>query len=280
MASATLNYLIPYPQNTDSVDVAGDIQNLAEHLDQNLNEIIADNVGLMVQSNSESGISVIYNDVDNTLDFTTNSFNINLINAVSGSATVTGLSNTNISTVAKNFNIVLSGDVSASATVTNLSNTELIASVNDDSHYHTPSTLYDLFLSDIQDFEQLTLQDGDAVVYNSQSAIWTNDIPGRRLFVAEYPSSITVQRTDVGKTIELNSSSAITVTIPNSASATLPNNSYIAFVRKGSGSVTFVPGNGVIINSLNGNLSISGRYGKAEIYKTDTNTWILTGDLS
>ena len=78
-----------------------------------LNEYIADTVGAMVTSNTESGITVAYQDADNTLDFTvgtlnqdttgtaTNATNVtvtdnestnenNLISFVAGAATSTG----------------------------------------------------------------------------------------------------------------------------------------------------------------------------------------------
>ncbi len=63
-----------------------------------LSEYIADTIGAMVTSNTESGISVTYEDSDNTLDFDVADFTITLSGDVTGSATVTNLGSVTIST--------------------------------------------------------------------------------------------------------------------------------------------------------------------------------------
>ena len=56
-----------------------------------LAEYVADTVGAMVSSNTESGISVSYQDSDNTLDFNVDDFTITLGGDLSGSVTITDL---------------------------------------------------------------------------------------------------------------------------------------------------------------------------------------------
>jgi hypothetical protein len=114
MAQNTTNYGFPYPEDADPVDVAGDIQALAEDIDINLGEIIADTVGTMVTSNTENGISVTYDDADNTLDFDVEDFDITLL-----------------------------GDVSGSASIVNLASASVNVTVIDDSHNHSSSTITD-----------------------------------------------------------------------------------------------------------------------------------------
>jgi hypothetical protein len=66
-------------------------------------EAVSDVVGAMVSSNTESGISVTYDDTDNTLDFDVSDFDITLSGDVTGTATVTNLGNVTISaTIAAN----------------------------------------------------------------------------------------------------------------------------------------------------------------------------------
>ena len=65
----TPNYGFPYPEASDPVDVAGDIEALAKGIDEDLGELIQDTVGGMVSSNTESGISVTYNDELGKLNF-------------------------------------------------------------------------------------------------------------------------------------------------------------------------------------------------------------------
>ena len=91
MAATTNNYGFPYPQDSDIVDVAGDIQSLAEDIDTKLSEAIADTVGTMVTSNTENGIIVTYDDADNTLDFDVADFTLTFLGDVSGSANITNL---------------------------------------------------------------------------------------------------------------------------------------------------------------------------------------------
>lgn len=66
-------------------------------------EAVADAVGAMVSSNTESGISVSYDDADNTLDFDVADFSITLSGDLTGSGTVTNLGDVTISaTIAAN----------------------------------------------------------------------------------------------------------------------------------------------------------------------------------
>lgn len=103
-----------------------------------LNEYIADTVGAMVSSNSESGIAVTYQDADNTLDFDVGDFTVTLTGAVTGSGTVTNLGNVSIATTATaDPTLTINGDASGSATFTNLGNATLTLTIADDSHNHT-----------------------------------------------------------------------------------------------------------------------------------------------
>jgi len=80
--------------------VVGNIDNFTEN--------VQDIVGAMVSDNTESGISVTYDDADGTLDF-------NVADPT----------------------ITLTGDVTGSATMTNLGNVSITATVGDDTHSHT-----------------------------------------------------------------------------------------------------------------------------------------------
>ena len=78
----------------------------------------------------------------------------------------------------------------------------------------------------------------------------------------------------------IDSPSNLDVTIPPNSSAPFPIGSRLDVVRVGTGTVTFVQGSGVTINSKNSNKKIAARYSAASIIKTDTNTWVLIGDLT
>ena len=69
-----------------------------------LSETIADTVGAMVSSNTESGITVAYQDADNTLDFTVGTLNQDTTGTA---ATVTDAAQTNITRVGSSLGIGL-----------------------------------------------------------------------------------------------------------------------------------------------------------------------------
>jgi len=85
-----------------------------------LNEYIADTVGAMVSSNSESGISVSYQDADNTLDFDVADFTIELTGDVTGTGTVTNLGNVSFATTIAANSVALGTDTTGNyvATIT------------------------------------------------------------------------------------------------------------------------------------------------------------------
>lgn len=93
-------------------------------------------------------------------------------------------------------------------------------------------------------------------------------------------SSYTVALSDAGKTLTIDSASDLDVTIPPNSSTAFPVGSRLDVVRVGTGAVTFVPDTGVTVNSKNSNKKIAARYSAASIIKTDTNTWVLIGDLT
>lgn len=98
-----------------------------------LSEYIADTVGAMVTSNTESGIAVTYQDADNTLDFDVGDFTITMTGAVTGSGTVTNLGNVSIATTATNDpTITLTGAVTGSGTMTNLGNVSITTTATAD----------------------------------------------------------------------------------------------------------------------------------------------------
>ena len=75
--------------------------------DDSFVEDIQDLVGTMVTSNTETGLSVVYDDLNGKLNFSTNNFVIALGGDVSGTATVTNLGNTTITTQIANDAVAL-----------------------------------------------------------------------------------------------------------------------------------------------------------------------------
>ena len=93
-------------------------------------------------------------------------------------------------------------------------------------------------------------------------------------------TSITISKDDAGKTILMDSATDITVTVPLNSTTPFVIGQKVEIVRTGSGNVTIGYADGVTINSKNSNKKIAARYSGAVLTKTDTNTWLLIGDLT
>jgi len=107
---------------------------------------------------------------------------------------------------------------------------------------------------------------------------------GSNAFMVEKTASHTIELVDAGKTIEMNLSSSGTVTIPVDSALDFPIGAQIAFIRTGTGEITFeaetVGAESVTILSKNSNKKIAARYTQAIIVKKAANTWYLFGDLT
>jgi hypothetical protein len=94
-------------------------------------------------------------------------------------------------------------------------------------------------------------------------------------------SDFTLALADKNSTILCNKTtdSAHTITIPVNSSIPFPIGTQISFVQIGSTQVVF-GGAGVTLNSDNSKKKIMVRYGVASLIKTDTDTWVLFGQLT
>ena len=105
---------------------------------------------------------------------------------------------------------------------------------------------------------------------------WSGDSADLSLKTSDY----TLAKSDAGKTINASSSSGITITVPANSTTPFNNGQKIEIFRSGTGNVTINGASGVTINSKNSNRKIAAQYSGCVILKTDTNTWLLIGDLT
>jgi hypothetical protein len=89
---------------------------------------------------------------------------------------------------------------------------------------------------------------------------------------------------DAGKTIDVESSSDVVITIPVDANVAFPIGTQIAFVQSGAGKIIFagetVGLDTITILSKNSNKRTASQYTQAILVKKSTNTWYLFGDLT
>lgn len=79
-----------------------------------------------------------------------------------------------------------------------------------------------------------------------------------------------------GNYIQANNAAALAITVPSGLTGLVP----LVVEATGAGTVSFVAGAGVTINSLNAALEISGRYGVATLYPKGSNVYTLFGALA
>jgi hypothetical protein len=84
---------------------------------------------------------------------------------------------------------------------------------------------------------------------------------------------------DAYKLVSFGSGSATSVTIPTNDNVAYAIGTQIDCFQAGAGAVTFAGDTGVTVNSLSGNKTINGQYVGVSLVKTDTNTWLLVGNL-
>lgn len=110
--------------------------------------------------------------------------------------------------------------------------------------------------------------------YYNGSWRYINDSTDLQTKLTDY----TIQLSDVGKTIVMDSSLDTTLTVPTNASVPFIIGQRLDIIRYGTGNVTI--GGTPVINSKNGNKKIAARYSGATLIKVDTDTWLLIGDLT
>ena len=89
-------------------------------------------------------------------------------------------------------------------------------------------------------------------------------------------TNYTLVASDNGKLIDVNSSSNLTITIPQNV---LDVGAQLILARRGTGTVTVSPGAGVTLLSRNSDRSIASQYSSATLIQTSSNNWYLFGDL-
>ena len=86
-------------------------------------------------------------------------------------------------------------------------------------------------------------------------------------------ASYTLSLSDAGRTVEMNSASATTLTVPTNAAAAFPLGTVVWVTRQGAGTVT-VAGTGVTLRARNG-AAAPAQYAAGRLWKRATDEWFL-----
>lgn len=128
-----------------------------------------------------------------------------------------------------------------------------------------------IFNTDTSSLQVNTAADGAAGVWaEAGGPLATN---------AQTGTTYTLVLTDKNKIVELNNAGAITLTVPDNATAAFGIGDMIHLLQTGAGQVTVVGGAGVTVNG-NPGLKLAGQWAMATLLKRATNTWVLFGNIS
>lgn len=272
MPSYTLNYSLPYPIQTDAVDVASDIQSLASEVDQ-------------VLANKASTASPVFtgipeaptasSDTDTTqiatTEFVINQGYLKISNAASIYATIDSPAITGIPTAPT----AIIGTNS-----TQIATTEFVTTaINNIDALPLQATNGGKFLTtdgSTASWQQIATTDVDGLD-TVISNLSTTYAPLNLLFNSQ-TASYQLVLTDAAKQVEINSASANTLTIPNDTAANFPIGTTILVLQSGSGQTTIAGASGVTVNGTPG-LKLRTQWSVATLVKRGVNLWLASGDV-
>ena len=92
-------------------------------------------------------------------------------------------------------------------------------------------------------------------------------------------TTYTLAVADAGQLVTLANASAITLTVPTNASVPFAIGTQITIAQSGAGQVTISPAVGVTVSAADTATKLRVQWSAATLIKTDTNNWILIGDI-
>jgi hypothetical protein len=106
------------------------------------------------------------------------------------------------------------------------------------------------------------------------------DYPVNTVVLNTQTNNYTLVLTDSAKVVEVNATTAKTLTVPPNSSVAFPVGTVIEVDQIGAGQVTITPGAGVTLHALGGALKLSGQYAACSLRKRGTDEWVVVGSLS
>jgi hypothetical protein len=99
------------------------------------------------------------------------------------------------------------------------------------------------------------------------------------LQIIEKTASHTLVLSDKDKLIEMNSSSANTLTVPLNSSEAFQIGSQLNILQTGTGQTTIAPVSGSVTVNATPGLKLRAQWSSATLIKRAENVWVLAGDL-
>lgn len=175
------------------------------------------------------------------------------------STSISNLSDTNVATPAAGQGLVYDG--------TNWVNQDVATQTELDNHTSATSAHgvsgSVVGTSDTQTLTNKTINDS------------SNDVVTYTKINTQTGTAYTLVLSDAGKLVQMNNSSANTLTIPTNASVAFPIGTKIIVQQYGAGATTISPDTGVTLRDPNSLASISTQYDTRVIIKTSTDEWVI-----
>jgi hypothetical protein len=147
--------------------------------------------------------------------------------------------------------------------------TALFADVNGDIKYKNDNDYYTTLKTSLNTADRVyTFPDVSGVVALQE------------IIFDKKATSYTLVLGDAYKLIEMEVTSANTLTIPTNASVPFPLGTQILVSQLGTGQTTITPSGGVTLRSSGGKTKTSAQYSMCTLIKRGTNEWYLSGDLT
>ena len=93
-------------------------------------------------------------------------------------------------------------------------------------------------------------------------------------------TTYTLAAGDAGELVTLSNASAITLTVPTNASVAFAIGTQITIAQANSGQVTVAGAVGVTVSASDSATKLRTQWSAATLIKTNTNSWILIGDIT
>lgn len=279
MASGlTPTYLLPYPLQTDSVDVANDMKLLAEASET------AFSTKASIASPALTGIPTAPTAAadTNTTQLATTQFVISQGYLKTASA---------IATYAPLANPAFTGNPTAPTQTAGNSSTRLATTeftgTAITNHSGLSSGVHGVGSGNIvgttltQTLTNKTIDGGLNTLQNIPVSAITNlasSYAPLNLSFKQSTISYTLELGNAASQVEMNVGTANTVTIPTDASVSFPIGTTILIAQIGSGQTTVVPASGVTLNATPG-AKLRTQWSVATLVKRNTNVWLLSGDV-
>ena len=271
MASgSTTTYLLPYPLQTDSVNVAEDVEDLAVAVE---NQLLLKAPVLSPQFSGIPTAPTAASDT-NTTQVATTQFVINQSYLKTSVASTTYATRSSPTLTG----VPLAPTAALGTNTTQIATTQFVTNA----------------LNNFVTLPSQTGKNGNFLKTNGTAASWQkiqqSDVFGLSEIITGLPStysplnlsiislstSYTLLLTDASKMIELSNGGSLT--IPPESSVNFPVGTQVIVVQTGTSQVTIAPGSGVTVNGTPG-LKLRSQWSSATIVKRSSNTWIALGDL-